>query len=110
MTNADATAAAHEKAQLMNDRFGEWLWEDPARAQRLARVYNERFNAITLRTYRTDHLRLPGLSATFTPMPHQRQAVARMIAEPAVGLFHEVGAGKTASMVIGVMGAAPARV
>lgn len=26
-----------------------------------------------------------------------------MIAEPAVGLFHEVGAGKTAEMALGVM-------
>ncbi|HEX5657342.1 MAG TPA: SNF2-related protein, partial [Polyangiales bacterium] len=29
--------------------------------------------------------------------------VARIIAEPAVGLFHEVGAGKTAEMVMGAM-------
>ena len=29
--------------------------------------------------------------------------VARMIAEPAAGLFHEVGAGKTAEMIMGVM-------
>jgi N12 class adenine-specific DNA methylase len=35
-------------------------------------------------------------------MPHERAAVARMISEPAVGLFHQVGAGKTAEMIIGV--------
>ena len=34
-------------------------------------------------------------------MPHQRAAVARMLSEPAVGLFHQVGAGKTAEMIIG---------
>lgn len=48
-------------------------------------------------------LTLPGLARTFVPQPHQRAAVARMIAEPAVGLFHCVGAGKTAEMAIGVM-------
>ena len=45
----------------------------------------------------------PGLARTFQPRPHQRAAVARMLAEPAVGLFHQVGAGKTAEMVIGAM-------
>ena len=48
-----------------------------------------------------ERLTLPGLVRTFTPMPHQRAAVARMLSEPAVGLFHQVGAGKTAEMVIG---------
>ena len=46
---------------------------------------------------------LPGVARTFAPRSHQRAAVARIVAEPAVGLFHEVGAGKTAEMVIGAM-------
>ncbi|MEX0705788.1 MAG: hypothetical protein WD041_04150, partial [Nitriliruptoraceae bacterium] len=64
-----------------------------------------RFNSIVLRDYTDagDYLSLPGLAAGFTPQSHQRAAVARMIAEPSAGLFHEVGAGKTAEMVIGAM-------
>jgi N12 class adenine-specific DNA methylase len=56
-----------------------------------------------LRDYTADgeRLSLPGMAAGFVPMPHQRAAVARMILEKSVGLFHEVGAGKTAEMVIG---------
>jgi N12 class adenine-specific DNA methylase len=92
-----------EKAKALKERFGEWVWEDPERADRLARVYNDAFNAIVLRSYDTDHMSLPGLVETWTPRPHQFAAVARMIAEPTVGLFHEVGAGKTAEMVMGVM-------
>ncbi|NCD20551.1 MAG: helicase, partial [Actinobacteria bacterium] len=81
------------------------VWEDPDRAARLAREYNHRFNALVLRDYDPEgtRLRLPGLALSFTPRDHQRAAVARMINEPAVGLFHEVGAGKTAEMVIGAM-------
>jgi N12 class adenine-specific DNA methylase len=56
-----------------------------------------------LRSYDTTHMRLPGLAQTFTPRSHQLAAVARMVAEPTAGLFHEVGAGKTAEMAIGVM-------
>lgn len=103
--NPVETAAAQEKATALQERFAEWVWEDPVRAQELVDEYNRRFNCIVLRDYTTagDYLTLPGIAASFTPLPHQRAAVARMIAEPAAGLFHEVGAGKTAEMVIGAM-------
>ena len=75
-----------------------------ARAGRAAHPpsYNERFNSLVLRDYSTAgaQLALPGVARTFAPRPHQRAAVARIVAEPAVGLFHEVGAGKTATMAI----------
>ncbi|MGO2193945.1 MAG: helicase-related protein [Brachybacterium sp.] len=103
--NPVETAAAQEKADALQERFGEWVWEDPARAKTLTDEYNRRFNSIVLRDYTNagEYLSLPGMAATFTPRPHQRAAVARMIAEPAAGLFHEVGAGKTAEMVMGAM-------
>jgi N12 class adenine-specific DNA methylase len=103
--NPVETTAAQERAVALQERFSSWVWEDPARATRLGAEYNRRFNSIVLRDYSTagDYLTLPGLAATFVPRPHQRAAVARMVAEPAVGLFHQVGAGKTAEMVIGAM-------
>ncbi|BAS18663.1 protein involved in methylation (plasmid) [Arthrobacter sp. Hiyo8] len=72
---------------------------------RLLDEYNRRFNSLALRDYTKEghRLSLPGLAKSFTPHPHQRTAVARIISEPAVGLFHEVGAGKTAEMVMGAM-------
>lgn len=81
------------------------MWEDPDRGARLLAEYNRRFNSIVLRDYTLEgqRLTLPGLARTFAPRPHQRAAVARMLNEPAVGLFHEVGAGKTAEMVMGTM-------
>lgn len=103
--NPTETAAAQDKAQLIQERFEEWVWQDPDRAPELAAEYNHRFNSISLRDYTGDgeHLSLPGMTDAFELRPHQRAAVARMIAEPAVGLFHEVGAGKTAEMVVGAM-------
>ncbi|MFT4188532.1 MAG: helicase [Aeromicrobium sp.] len=105
VVDVDATTAAHEKAAAMAERFSSWVWEDPERASRLVDEYNRRFNSIVLRDYSAagEHLSLPGLAESFEPRPHQRSAVARMIAEPAAGLFHEVGAGKTAEMVMGTM-------
>ena len=104
VVNPTETAAAQEKAQAMQERFAEWVWEQPDRARRLLAEYNRRFNSIVLRDYTPDGeaLTLPGLARTFTPLPHQRAAVARIVSEPAVGLFHQVGAGKTAAMTIAV--------
>ena len=101
--NPVETEAAQAKAEQLADRFAGWVWEDPDRADRLVTDYNNRFNAVVLRSYRDDgaRLTLPGLAAWFTPHEHQRSAVARMRAEPSVGLFHQVGAGKTAEMVMG---------
>jgi len=103
VVNPIETAAAQEKGEAMKERFAEWCWEDPERAQRLLAEYNRRFNSIVLRDYTADgeHLTLPGLVRTFHPMAHQKAAVARMLCEPTVGLFHQVGAGKTAEMIIG---------
>ncbi|WP_246846538.1 helicase [Humibacter ginsenosidimutans] len=99
------TTSAQEKADQLQERFVEWVWEDPERARILVEEYNRRFNSIVLRDYTGagEYLTLPGLASNFTPRPHQRSAVARMIAEPAAGLFHEVGAGKTSEMIMGVM-------
>ncbi|GAB3868506.1 hypothetical protein GCM10028801_44530 [Nocardioides maradonensis] len=98
--NPVETTAAQEKADALQERFSEWVWEDPQRASELAAIYNRRFNSIRLRDYTTagDYLSLPGLAESLTLRPHQRAAVARMIAEPAVGLFHQVGAGKAQPM------------
>ncbi len=102
--NPTETEAAQEKGRLLQARFGEWVWENPERAARLVAEYNRRFNSTVLRDYSAEGkmLTLPGLNRAFVPRDHQRTAVARMISEPAVGLFHEVGAGKTAEMIIGV--------
>ena len=96
------TTAAQEKGSAMQERFSEWVWEDPERSAALVDEYNRRFNSIVLRDYSNagEYLTLPGMAANFVPLPHQRNAVARGIAEPSVGLFHVVGAGKTAEMVM----------
>ena len=87
----------------MRSRFAEWVWDDADRAGELLRIYNDRFNRHVERTYDGSYLTLPGLAKSFTPDKHQLDAVARIIHEPAVGLYHVVGAGKTATMIMGAM-------
>ncbi|MFC4014622.1 SNF2-related protein [Nonomuraea purpurea] len=99
------TIEVQQKAQEMAERFSEWVWENPERADRLARVYNDQFNSIVLRSYDGAEPALPGIAADWQGKvaTHQKAAVARIINEPATLLAHEVGAGKTAEMVMGAM-------
>jgi N12 class adenine-specific DNA methylase len=101
--NLTETIAAQEKAGELNERFADWIWEDPDRAATLSRRYNDTFNAIVLRSYDGAQRQFPGLSITITPREHQVAAVVRMLSEPTVLLGHEVGAGKTLEMIIGCM-------
>lgn len=103
IVNVVATEAAAAKAEQLQAEFARWIWSNPERVSRLTREYNDTFNALVLRSYDAegDRLSLPGLAVSFEPHRHQRAAVARMVGEPSVGLFHAVGAGKTAEMVMG---------
>lgn len=63
--------AARSKADALQARFADWLWQDPVRADRLVDDYNRRFNSTVLRDYGTagQALTLPGLAKNFTPPP-----------------------------------------
>lgn len=106
--NETATFAAQEKAEELQERFATWLWEDPDRCQQLVRAYNDKLNAIVLRSYDVDgDKHYPGMARVHEGRqlrlrPHQHAAVARMVAQPSVLLAHEVGAGKTLAAVTGV--------
>ena len=104
VVNADETAALADRAEAMTEQFGSWLWQDPGRAAAMQTRYNDLFNGIRLRDYAAEarSLELPGLSTWFSPRPHQREVVARMLTDEAVGIFQVVGAGKTAAIAMGV--------
>lgn len=100
----DATAIAQAKAEQLNLRFRTWLWEDPERASRLARTYNDRFNSLVPQSFDGEHITAPGRSATaYELRPHQMAAIARIRNTPGAGLFHGTGAGKTLEMIVGGM-------
>ncbi len=99
----EATADAEAKAEQLKEEFTDWLWADADRAEHYKRLYNDAFNSMAPRSYDGQRRTIPGLVEWFTPHPHQHAAVARMVNEPSVLLAHEVGAGKTAEMAMGVM-------
>ena len=104
VVDAEATAAAEEKAESMSDAFDHWLLtEDPERARHVLERYNNQFNSFVARSYAGMRVDPPGLRASFELRPHQHQAVARIVHGGNTLLAHPVGAGKTAEMIVGAM-------
>jgi N12 class adenine-specific DNA methylase len=107
VVNQQETIAAREAQQKIKDRFSEWIWQDEERAQRLARLYNDRFNNIRLRTYDGSHLTFPGMNRSLLRRndldKHQKDAVWRALQNDNTLLAHCVGAGKTAVMAATAM-------
>jgi hypothetical protein len=105
--NQQETIAAREKQQQLKDKFREWVWQDSARAARLARDYNDLFNNLRLRTFDGSHLTLPGMNRTHLRggdlAPHQKNAVWRCLQSGSTLLGHVVGAGKTWSIAATAM-------
>lgn len=101
--NRNATVAAQAKATKISEAFQNWVFADDTRRTELVATYNERFNSLRAPKYSGAALTLPGLSHRFTPHTHQRDAVARIIAEPNVLLDHVVGAGKSGTMFMAAM-------
>jgi N12 class adenine-specific DNA methylase len=101
--NPQDTLAAQAKAEEIQERFSEWLWEDPDRARRLSARYNDMFNGIALRTYDSTDRAMVGMSDEWRTKVHDHviKAVDRIVNEPTAMLAHVVGAGKTAEMVMG---------
>lgn len=101
--NVVDTEAAKTKLQKIKDAFQHWIWSDPDRTDRLARVYNDRFNNIAPRAFDGSHLKLPGASGAFVLYGHQKRGIWRIVSAGSTYLAHAVGAGKTMTMAAAVM-------
>lgn len=99
VVDQEATLAARVAQERIKEEFGKWIWADQGRAERLATVYNERYNSFRDRTFDGSHLTLDGMSAEITLRPTQANAIWRTLQSPSTGLGHVVGAGKTFTMI-----------
>ena len=101
--NQVETVAAQAKLVEIKSKFERWLWEDTGRAQELAEIYNEKFNAFRVRDYDGSHLSIPGLNRSITLRPHQKNAVWRILQSRSTLLHHVVGMGKTLAGIVAAM-------
>lgn len=103
VVNKEETLAAREKLSILRDRFAAWAYEDTGRRERLCRIYNDLFNCLRQREFDGAHMKLPGFSHCFELHKSQLNAIWRIVQSGNTGLFHAVGAGKTAIMAAASM-------
>ena len=98
-----ATEDAMAKAGAIKDAFREWIWEDDARRERLHRYYNDHFNNIRHIKYNGSHQRFPGANPAIELRDHQKDFVWQVVTTGKGLAAHEVGTGKTFSMIAAAM-------
>ena len=101
--NKKETAIAQSKQELIKQGFQDWVWRDPARREKLVRLYNDKFNSIRPREYDGSHIIFSGMNPEIELREHQKNAVAHIIYGGNTLLAHAVGAGKTFEMTAAAM-------
>ncbi|MFF6903368.1 hypothetical protein [Streptomyces hydrogenans] len=97
----DATRAMRHKADAMRSAFEEFCTASTQRVTQLTDAYNRQMNGHVVRSYDNLAPTLEGFTTERTPHPWQLSGAARMQFERGVILAHEMGLGKTTTMVMG---------
>lgn len=101
----EAIQLAHQKIETIRTRFTEWLKDLPHDEKKsLEALYNNTFNCYVLREYDGSHLQFPGLDRKRLGIDDlyssQKNAAWRIIQNRGALIDHEVGLGKTLTMVV----------
>ncbi len=99
LLNQNETVKVLEKQEKMIAEFRHWAWSDPKRARRLQGAYCRRYGNIRPRVFDGSFLEFPDMSEQVALKPHQKNSVARILFTPNTLLAHDVGAGKTFTMI-----------
>ncbi|MYB83921.1 MAG: N-6 DNA methylase, partial [Chloroflexi bacterium] len=100
-TDPALTQEAHQKVAEIKQAFADWVWNDEGRTATLETSYNERHNATVPREYDGSQRVYPNMAEKWQRQlrPHQREAIERVVQDGTTLLAHEVGFGKTATMI-----------
>lgn len=101
--NKEETALAVMAGERLRAEFESWVFSDQARTRDLVRIYNDTLNNWAPREYSGEDVSLPGSNPLVTLDPHQKKGVVRIVQSRATLLDHEVGTGKTFTMIAAAM-------
>ncbi len=101
----EAIQLAHQKIESIRNSFVDWLKELPVNKKKeLENLYNDTFNCYVLREYDGSHLQFPGLDRRRLGIDDlyssQKNSVWRIVQSRGALIDHEVGLGKTLTMVV----------
>ena len=104
ITDKEATQACSNKIDEIRQQFKDWARErmqtDPDMSNKIESIYNEKFNNYVPKSIPEEFIPdyFPGASKVFKMRPHQAKAIIRGTTQPLL-LAHEVGTGKTFTMI-----------
>lgn len=103
--NTVDSEAANEKVSRAKTEWQRWLWEDDARREDIAAIYNDTFNTDVIRVFDGSHLTLPGKVGddVIELRPNQKNLVWRSLQTGTVLADHVVGSGKTFALIASIM-------
>ena len=99
VVNEVATAELREVERKMQKLFLEFVENNEDVKELVEATFNKRFNRIVNKQYDGSHLHIEGLAQGYELRPHQLNAVQRILEDKRALLAHEVGTGKTLTMV-----------
>lgn len=99
IVNEEETLAAQEKQNDIILAFRMWIFEDPARVERIQNNYCEKYCGYERTEFDGSYLMLEDLNQDLTLYDHQKKGVARILLTPNTMLVYNTGSGKTYTMV-----------
>jgi N12 class adenine-specific DNA methylase len=105
VVNQEATLAVNDKSEQIKNEWNRWIWDSDDRRDRLAKLYNEKFNVYAKRKYDGTHLTLPGKVSddVINLRPHQKNGAWRVLQGGTTLFDHTVGTGKTFTAITSAM-------
>ena len=98
-----ATEEARSKATLIKKAFTDWIWHDMQRCVELCLHYNHTINVYVDRKYDGSYLTFPGMNPDINLESWQKNGAARIIQCESTLLGHNVGYGKTFTLIAAIM-------
>ncbi|HEM4019073.1 TPA: DEAD/DEAH box helicase family protein [Streptococcus suis] len=96
VTDVEKTTVLRAKETHLQELFQE---KYPEVQQMIEDTYNRLYNRTVSKTYDGSHLTIDGLAQNISLRPHQKNAIQRIVEEKRALLAHEVGSGKTLTML-----------
>nr|QID25377.1 SNF2 family protein [Streptococcus suis]QID25407.1 SNF2 family protein [Streptococcus suis] len=99
VTDVEKTTVLRAKETHLQEFFQDFVARYPEVQQMIEDTYNSLYNRTVSKVYDGSHLTIDGLAQNISLRPHQKNAIQRIVEEKRALLAHEVGSGKTLTML-----------
>lgn len=99
VTDVEKTTVLRAKENQIQELFQDFVARYPEVQQMIEDTYNGLYNRTVSKVYDGSHLAIDGLAQNISLRSHQKNAIQRIVEEKRALLAHEVGSGKTLTML-----------